>query len=166
MIDETFIHLYQNRIWTLFNKAFVLNSFLICLTCPSKQCLLLKTSRRFANETREPLIDIKYTFRTYRSYCLLSRIAVVSPDSVRQDRLVDSPDDIQHPTTWWTYLPKYSYPWIPHVQSLSFHAHSLFSGLKNDKYASDDKNLGELLSGKPIFGRNDLIPVSLLNVLF
>ena len=27
-------------------------------------------------------------------------------------------------------------------------------------------SLDELLSGKPIFGRNDLIPVSLLNLLF
>ena len=46
--------------------------------------------------------------------------------------LVDSPDDIKHSTTWWTYLSRYyfSYSWFAHVQSLSFHAFPLFSGLK------------------------------------
>ena len=55
-------------------------------------------------------------------------------------KLVDSPDDIQHSTTWWTYLSRcyFSYHWIPHVRSLSFYAYSLFSGLKNDKYASGE----------------------------
>jgi len=43
-------------------------------------------------------------------------------------------------TTWWIYLSRsyFSYPWIPHVRSLSFYAYSLFSGLKNDKYASGE----------------------------
>ena len=55
-------------------------------------------------------------------------------------KLVDSPDDIQHSTTWSTYQSRcyFSYPWIPHVRSLSFYAYSLFSGLKNDKYASGE----------------------------
>ena len=41
---------------------------------------------------------------------------------------VDSPDDLQHSTTWWTYQSRcyLSYPWIPHVKSLSFYAYSLF----------------------------------------
>ena len=53
---------------------------------------------------------------------------------------VDSPDDIQHSTTCWTYHSRcyFSHPWIPHVRSLSFHACSLFSGLKNNKYASGE----------------------------
>ena len=38
------------------------------------------------------------------------------------------------------------------MQSLPLHAHSLFSGLKNDKYASDDKNL----SGRTAIGQTDL----------
>ena len=80
--------------------------------------------------------------RIGRSVWILSNywIAVVSPDGVRQQKLVDSPDDIQHSTTWWTYLSRcyFSYPWIPHVRSLSFYAYSLFSGLKNDKYASGE----------------------------
>ena len=39
--------------------------------------------------------------------------------------LVNSPDDMRHSTTWWTYLLRcyFSYPWIPHVQALSFHAY-------------------------------------------
>ena len=46
--------------------------------------------------------------------------------------LVDSLDDIQHSTAWWTYLSRcyFSYPGIPNVQSLSFHAFSLFVWLK------------------------------------
>ena len=42
--------------------------------------------------------------------------------------LVDSPDGIQDSTTSWTYLSKcyFSYPWIPHAQSLSSHAVSFF----------------------------------------
>ena len=50
--------------------------------------------------------------------------------------LVDSPDDEQHSTTRWTYLSRcyFSYPWIPHVQSL----YSLLKGLKNDRYASGE----------------------------
>ena len=63
-------------------------------------------------------------------------------------RKVDSPDRVRQEmsrfarwhTTWWTYQSRcyFSYPWIPHVRSLSFYACSLFSGLKNDKYASGE----------------------------
>ena len=42
--------------------------------------------------------------------------------------LVDSPDDIQHSTTWRTDLSRcyFSYLWISRVQSLSFHAFPFF----------------------------------------
>ena len=46
--------------------------------------------------------------------------------------LVDSLDDIQQSTTWWTPLSRcyFSYLWFRHVQSLSFHGYSLFFRLK------------------------------------
>ena len=46
----------------------------------------------------------------------------------------------------------FSYFWIPHVQSLSFHAYSLFSGLKNDKCASGESTQ----SGRTVIGWIDL----------
>ena len=53
---------------------------------------------------------------------------------------VCSPYDIQHSTTWWTYLSRgyFSYPWISHMQSLSFHGYSLFSSLQYDKCPSGE----------------------------
>ena len=78
--------------------------------------------------------------------------------------LVDSLDDIQHSTTWWTYLSRcyFSYPSIPNVQSLSFHAFSLFVWLKEWQihfgridlvrascYRANRLSQGELLSGEP-----------------
>ena len=63
---------------------------------------------------------------------------------------VDSPDGVRreisrfarwHSTLYnMVNIPSevFSYPWIPHVRSLSFYAYSLFSGLKNDKYASGE----------------------------
>ena len=68
--------------------------------------------------------------------------------------LVDSPHDIQHSTTWRTHLQRcyFSCPWIPHLQSLSFHACSLYSGLKNEKYASGESTL----SWRTAIGRTDL----------
>ena len=57
-------------------------------------------------------------------------------------------------TTWWKCLYRcyFSDPWIPHVQSLSFHAYSLFSGLNNDKCASSESTW----SGRTAIGRTDL----------
>ena len=42
------------------------------------------------------------TFRVQEVIASKNRIAIDSPEGVRQD--LDSPDDIQHSTTWWTYF--------------------------------------------------------------
>ena len=42
------------------------------------------------------------TFRVQEVIASKNRIAIVSSEGVRLD--LDSPDDIQHSTTWWTYF--------------------------------------------------------------
>ena len=90
-----------------------------------------------------PESSVSFTF-IYILYFYLCKLSVAETKCGRFARksirpkafariLVDSPDDIL--TLYKKVKIPYSYPWIPHVQSLSFHAYSLFSGLKNDKYA-------------------------------
>ena len=45
-------------------------------------------------------------------------------------------------------------PWIPQVQSLSFHAYSFLSGLKNEKYKSSESTS----PGRTAIGRDDPTP--------